>query len=196
MTEAGIQARWVWKLLSGWADGFLQEPGRDYGSFLEGMDAADLLALVEQARDRLKSLDVRIDAPAAEPQRLFIDRNYNIRLGAGEGPILPLRPLIKTVFILFLKHPEGILLKDRSRYWEELDTIYSVIVPNLSPEVRRSRIRRLVDPEDNSFSEKASVLNARLEALLPMGTAESYKIQGANGFPRCIPLDPLWVNWE
>ena len=58
------------------------------------------------------------------------------------------------------------------------------------------RIARLVDLQDNSFSEKASVLNARLEELLPEGIAENYKIQGYNGCPRRIILNPLLVHWE
>ena len=181
-------------MLSSWTDDLLQETGGDYRGLLEGMDAADLLALVEQAQERLKALGV--NNPMGEPQQLFIDKEYNIRLGRKDGTVLPLRPLVKAVFILFLKHPEGILLKDRERFEEELDSIYAVIVPNAFPEIRQERIRRLVNPEDNSFSEKASVLNARLEKLLPTGSADHYKIQGTNGFPRRIPLDPLWVNWE
>ena len=54
---------------------------------------------------------------------------------------------------------------------------------------------RLVDPLDNSFSEKASVLNARLDGLLPPEVADHYKISGANGHPRRIALDPLLVTW-
>ena len=53
-----------------------------------------------------------------------------------------------------------------------------------------------MDLEDNSFSEKASVLNARLEELLPEGIAGDYQIQGYNGCPRKIRLNPLLVHWE
>lgn len=55
---------------------------------------------------------------------------------------------------------------------------------------------RLMDPADNAFSENASSLNARLEVLFPDGTAGHYKIQGYNGYPRRIQLDPLLVTWE
>lgn len=46
-----------------------------------------------------------------------------------------------------------------------------------------------------SFSEKVSVLNARLEELLPAGTAEDCKIQGYNGHSRRVPLNPLFAHW-
>lgn len=190
-TKAGIEACWVWRVLSSRADGRLEDPGTDYGGLLEGMDAAELLALAEQVQERLKVFHRN-----EEPRHLFIDREYGIHLDRKDGMALSLRPLVKAVFILFLKHPEGILLKERDLYEEELNEIYAVIAPNVAREDREGRIRRLVNPTDNSFSEKASVLNARLEKVLPAGTAGHYKIQGTNGFPRRIPLDPLLVSWE
>ncbi len=60
----------------------------------------------------------------------------------------------------------------------------------------KARVARLVDLEDNSFSEKASVLNARLKELLPDEIAGDYQIKGHNGYPRKIRLNPLLVHWE
>lgn len=203
-TKAGIEACWAWRVLSSRADGRLEDPGTDYGGLLEGMDAVELLALAEQVQERLKAMGIEDVPPGdglvfhrnVEPRHLFIDREYGIHLDRKDGMVLSLRPLVKAVFILFLKHPEGILLKERDLYEEELNEIYAVIAPNVAMEDREGRIRRLVNPMDNSFSEKASVLNARLEKVLPAGTAGHYKIQGTNGFPRRIPLDPLLVSWE
>ena len=131
----------------------------------------------------------------AGPVELYIDRQYTIHTGSPNGTAMPLRPLVRALFILFLRHPEGIILKQREQYRQELEEIYSVISPTTDREDVTARIGRLVNLQDNSFSEKASVLNARLEALLPKGTAEDYKIQGYNGHPRKIPLNPLMVEW-
>lgn len=68
---------------------------------------------------------------------------------------------------------------------------HTVVAATVSEE-----LKRLMDPADNAFSENASSLNARLEVLFPDGTAEHYKIQGYNGYPRRIQLDPLLVTWE
>lgn len=202
-TFAGIEARWVWALLSLGASGALEEPVADYGGMLEQMEAEDLLVLLGQVRERLKAMGVSASAPetmpdseAAAPVELFIDRRYTIRMGAPDGPVLPLRPLVKTLFILFLRHPEGILLKERDKFRRELEEIYTIISPAASREDVLARVGRLVDIQDNSFSEKASVLNARLEELLPSGLAEVYKIQGYNGHPRRVPLNPLLVHWS
>lgn len=195
-TFAGIEARWVWALLFSGTGGALEEPKADYGGMLERMEAQELLALMGQVQARLRALGVALEESRPEPVRLFIDRAYNIRMGAPDGAELPLRPLVKALFILFLRHPEGILLKQREMFRRELEEIYGVISPNTEREDVSARVGRLVNLQDNSFSEKASELNARLEALLPGEVAEQYKIQGYNGHPRKIPLDPLLVNWE
>ena len=201
----------MWLLLSG-HQGVLEEPAVDYGGMLERMEAAELLALMEKLQERLRAMGILADASGmvsepvvAAPVELYIDHQFIIRTGSYAGPVLPLRPLVKALFILFLRHPEGILLKQRDRYRQELEDIYSLICPNTAMEVVHhvkiavvalERVGRLVNLQDNSFSEKASVLNARLEELLPSGMAEDYKIQGYNGHPRRIMLNPLLVHWE
>ena len=197
--NANIQARLAWALINA-IENLLAEPAADYSGLLEGMEANELLQLIEQANQRLEAMGAKPPGepscePPIPPVRLYINSQYIIRQGSRTGPELPLRPLVKSIFILFLKHPEGIILKQRSQYRKELEGIYAVIAPSAGPEVIRSRIERLVSLQDNSFSEKASVLNARLEEILPAGTAEGYKIHGTNGHPRRIPLSPLAVEW-
>ena len=188
----------MWLMLFPVTERGVNEPSFDYGGMLDGMEAAELLVLMEKVQERLKNLGCGFGliTESVEPVELFIDRNFIIRMGGPDGPMLQLRPLVKTLFILFLKHPEGILLKQRDCFRAELEEIYGVISPNTDREDVKARIGRLVDLEDNSFSEKASVLNARLEELLPEGIAGDYQIQGYNGCPRKIRLNPLLVHWE
>lgn len=185
----------MWWLLFPGIPGRLSEPQVDYGDLLDGMEAAELMALMTKVQERLKHLGCGLES-LGEPVELFIDKNYSIRMGGPDGPILQLRPLVKTLFILFLRHPEGVLLKQRVIFREELEEIYSTINPNTYKEDVKARVARLVDLEDNSFSEKASVLNARLEELLPKGIVDNYQIKGRNGCPRKILLNPLLVHWE
>ena len=155
-------------------DGVLSDPAADYGGLLERMEAAELLVLMEKVQKRLTELGVRAEAvPVDDTQiNLFIDKKFTIRMDCPDGRVIPLRPLVRSLFILFLRHPEGILLKQRDLYREELEQIYSVISPNTAHEDVQARIGRMVNLQDNSFSEKASVLNARLEALLPQRMAD------------------------
>ena len=201
-TVVGIEARICWSLLTAKGNGILREQEPDYCGMIERMEAEELLEMMEMIQRRLESLqcDKRSDMLKPDSQsvatRLFIGKDYSIRMNGPEGMIIPLRPLVKAVFILFLKHPEGILLKRRDCYGKELEDIYTTIVPEVEEEVRHKRIQRLINPQDNSFSEKASVLNATLDRLLPAGIVDGYKIQGTNGHPKRIPLGPLLVEWE
>ena len=194
MIRGNIEVQLMWQLLFPGVPGKLSEPPVDYGDLLDGMEAAELMALMTKVQERLKNLGCGLES-LPEPVELFIDKNYSIRMGGPDGPILQLRPLVKTLFILFLRHPEGILLKRRDSFRAELEEIYSTINPNTFKEDVKARVARLVDLEDNSFSEKTSVLNARLEELLPKGIVDDYQIQGRNGCPRKIRLNPLLVHW-
>ena len=197
-TKASIEACWLWQMLFLEPVGVLAEPTADYDGLLEQMEASELLALMGKVQKRLAELGVETEAATEDdtPVNLFIDKKFTIRMDRPDGLALPLRPLVRSLFILFLRHPEGILLKQRDLYREELEEIYSVISPNTAQEDVRARIGRMVNLQDNSFSEKASVLNARLVALLPKGAAELCKIRGSNGHPRRISLSPLWIHWE
>ena len=198
MIHGNIEPQLMWWLLTQGSVRGVEEPSVDYGGLLDGLEAAELLMLMEKVQDRLKDLGRGLESltDPVDSVELFIDKHYNIRMGGADGSILALRPLVKTLFILFLKHPEGIILKQRDCYREELEKIYSTINPNTDRDDVKARIARLVDLQDNSFSEKASVLNARLEELLPDGIVENYQIRGYNGHPRRIQLNPLLVHWE
>jgi len=198
-TIGGIEARLFWSLLTAGTDGMLKEQRVDYCGMIDRMEASELLEMMGMIQRRLKEMEVENVSTAnlrSEEVKLFIHKDYSIRINGPWGMALPLRPLVKSLFILFLKHPEGILLKQRGSYEKELEEIYATIVPEVDEDIRRQRIQRLVNPQDNSFSEKASVLNATLDRHLPAGIVDGYKIQGANGHPRRIPLDPLLVEWE
>lgn len=194
---AGVEAQLAWLLLFSDEDGFLRESSDiDYAGMLEGMEAAELLALIKEVRRRLEIMGGQNETEEQAPVELYIDKNYSIRMGGPAGTQIPFRPLVRAVFILFLKHPEGILLKDRARFQKDLEDIYKVIAPDVDAEDRRRRIRKLTDLEDNAFSENLSVLNATLERIMPVSQVHNYKVQGNNGYPRRIPLSPLMVHWE
>ena len=121
---------------------------------------------------------------------------FNLMGRIRETLAVPLQPLLKTIFIFFLRHPEGICLKDRANYADEISSIYAVISPETSETVREQRMVRLLSPLDNSFSEKLTNLNKRLEEILGKEQSPIYKVQGSNGHPRRIPLSTIYVEWE
>ncbi len=168
----------------------------DYAGMLEGFEAAELLALVKEARRRLMKMGVQDETDTQAPVELYIDSKYNIRVGGPGGMQIPFRPLVRAMFILFLKHPEGIILKDRARFQEDLEDIYKAIAPNVDADDRRRRVQKLTNLEDNAFSENLSILNTTLDRIIPLSQVHNLKVQGNNGYPRRILLSPLLVHWE
>ena len=202
----------MWLLVSSRAAGTLEEPASDYGGMLDQMDAVELLALMENVKKRLETMGVKappmprqpeVDGvPAStittdlDPVHLYIDKQFTIRMGTDKGPVLNLRPLVKTLFILFLRHPEGIRFGDLRDYRDEmLDLYMGISGRNDRAELERS-IDRLIDPKDNSIHEKAANLAAALARYFRPESLPAYKLSGKAGAPKRISLDRNLVEWE
>lgn len=198
----GIQARVAWEILFG-KTGVLEEPEVPYGDpeRLDLLSARELFDLLQKVQEKLqeKGYDVSIDKAdgpiSPEPQTLHISKDYRILIDCLGLKEITLRPLLRAVFILFLRHPEGIRIKEKQAYREELLDIYAHIFPNLDPDICRERIDRLIAPGQNAFSENLSHLNRALTSILGPD-ASPYQVYGSNGRPRRILLDPVYVVWE
>ena len=198
----GIQARMAWEILFG-KTAVLEEPEVSYGDpeRLDLLSARELFDLLQKVQEKLKEKGYAVSIDKAdEPldpdlQTLHITKDYHILIDCLGLKEIPLRPLLRTVFILFLKHPEGIRIKEKHAYREELLDIYAHIFPNLDPDICRERIDRLIAPGQNAFSENLSHLNKALTSILGP-SASSYQVYGSNGHPRRILLDPVYVIWE
>lgn len=59
---------------------------------------------------------------------LIISKNYRIFLG-DERREVQLEPLVKSLYLLFLRHPEGIIFKNLPDYRKELADIYNKLRP-------------------------------------------------------------------
>lgn len=198
----GIQARVAWEILFG-KTGVLEEPEVKYGDSerLDLLSARELFDLLQKVQEKLqeKGYDVSIDKAdgpiSPEPQTLHISKDYRILIDCLGLKEITLRPLLRAVFILFLRHPEGIRIKEKQAYREELLDIYAHIFPNLDPDICRERIDRLIAPGQNAFSENLSHMNRALTSILGPD-ASPYQVYGSNGRPRRILLDPVYVVWE
>lgn len=198
----GIQARVAWEILFG-GTSVLEEPEVPYGDAerLDLLSTRELFDLLQKVQDKLKekgysiSIDKADDPLNPQLQTLHIGKDYRIFIDCLGLKEIPLRPLLRAVFILFLKHPEGIRIKEKDAYREELMDIYAHIFPNLDQDICRERIDRLIAPGQNAFSENLSHLNRALGSIL--GTnASLYRVYGTNGHPRRILLDSMYVIWE
>lgn len=127
--------------------------------------------------------------------QLIISRNYRIYLG-DERREVHLEPLLKSVYLLFLKHQEGISFKDLPDYREELAQIYNKVKPwGLTERALRS-IEDVTNPMLNSINEKCARIRKVFIDMLNSSLAEQYYIKGSRGKVKKIVLPRDLVVWE
>ena len=127
--------------------------------------------------------------------KLIIGRNYRIFLG-DDRKELRMEPLVKSVYLLFLQHPEGIAFKDLPDYRQELANIYNKVRPwGLTDRAIRS-IEDVTNPLLNSINEKCARIRKMFVTMLDSSIAEHYYIKGTRGQAKKITLPRDMVIWE
>ena len=127
--------------------------------------------------------------------KLIISRSYRIFLG-DERKEVHLEPLVKAVYLLFLKHPEGIVFKDLPDYRKELAKIYNKVRPwGLTDRAVKS-LEDVTNPMLNSINEKCARIRKAFGALLDRRVAGQYYIKGVRGKAKIIALNRELVVWE
>lgn len=128
-------------------------------------------------------------------KKLVISRNYRIFLG-DERKEVHMEPLVKAVYLLFLKHPEGIVFKDLPDYRMELADIYNKVRPWGLNERALQSIEDVTNPLLNSINEKCARIRKVFATILDSSVAEHYYIRGTRGKAKCIDLPREMVVWE
>lgn len=172
----------------------LEERGALYGVNWEEQQTRDLVAFVRRAQEELRKRTPSPPPAVTAPiPCLPVRITPALRIYIGEQE-LKLRPMAKTVLLLFLKHPEGIAHKEIADHEEEISALYRRVSRFQEPEAIARCVRRIVDLFENDFSVNVSRVNAAVDALLddPL----PYRIGGLPGQPKSILLDRSLVTWE
>ena len=127
--------------------------------------------------------------------KLLITKNYKLILDDCCKEV-HMEPIVKAVYLLFLKHPEGIVFKCLPDYREELADIYNKLRPmGLSDRAIQS-IEDVTNPLLNSINEKCSRIRAAFQAEVDPTFLDQYAITGKSGEAKKISLPRELVNWE
>lgn len=133
---------------------------------------------------------------------MVITENYDIILPYYNDLHIKMEPLVKAVFILFLRHEEGIVFKCLSDYRDELKAIYLDIRSklerpgHLSEERINQSIDALTNPLSNSINEKCARVRAAFVSQFDESLAKYYYIDGNCGEAKRIILDRDLVEWR
>lgn len=126
---------------------------------------------------------------------IVIDKNYKIFLGDNRAEI-HMEPLVKAVYLLFLRHPEGIIFKDLPDYRVELTKIYSEVRPWGLTDRALQSIEDVTNPLLNSINEKCARIRNAFVNVMESKAAEPYIIKGMRGGIKKIALPRDLVVWE
>lgn len=128
--------------------------------------------------------------------KLTITKDYAIILSDYDNKEVKMEPLVKAVYLLFLKHPEGIAFKQLPDYRQELIDIYNDLRPLGLNKRSLQSIEDVTNPLLNSINEKCSRIRATFYAEVDASLADQYCIVGKSGEAKKIILPRDWVIYE
>lgn len=103
--------------------------------------------------------------------------------------------LSKALYFLYLRHPEGIRIKELYDYYPELLDLYQSVSGREDKEGMRQSIFRLVEP-GNDVNVLISRIKKAFSKEFSPNIAKNYCIVGSRGEPRTIALDRALVTWD
>ena len=165
-------------------------PTQEYLSEEDEQLLSEILELIERLhhtgiRQRLIEQMVRM---TVKPSTLKVTDDARLLL-TNYGKEVKMLPIDKLVYIFFLRHPEGIALKDLADHKEELTNLYERILGKRLTQKQVASIKRLCNPLDNSINEKLSRIRQAFRAVAHDSVANCYIVQGERGELRNITLN-------
>ena len=187
-----------------WGDVHDNEPPSELGFCTQGEEESTD-DLMEEIRERVAKLRQRGIAeylleqlihPDNRLSRMVITKDWRIVLPDYNDMEIKMEPLVKAVYLLFLRHPEGITFKQLPDYREELTRIYNQLKPSGLTDRAIQSIDDVTNPMLNSINEKCARIRAAFVGQFDEYMAKSYYIDGLRGEAKKIALPRNLVTWE
>ena len=118
---------------------------------------------------------------------VLINYDFQIILPQYQNREIKLSHLTKAIYILFLKHPEGILLTELHKYENELLSIYKAISYQVSLDKIKKSVQDLITNEKGIFVHFSRIKSVFMKNFTDE-YAKNYYIQGEKGQKKFIRL--------
>ena len=189
----------------------ISEESYKSGRYIEGKvqesvpvedDTEELMDAIRERIDRLRQRGIaeylleQLIHPDDRLSRLAVTKDYRIVLPDYQNMEIKMEPLVKAVYLLFLKHPEGILFKQLSEYRGELTQIYEKLRPTGLTGRALQSIEDVTNPLLNSINEKCARIRGAFVGEFDDYMAKYYYIDGKRGEAKKIALPRDLVVWE
>ena len=198
------QKRLPGKYCDDWGEGDSSDSPAD-SQFNTQKGGENIEDLMEEVRERIVKLRQRGIAeylleqlihPDNRLSRLVVTKDYRIVLPDYNDMEIKMEPLVKAVYLLFLRHPEGIMFKFLPDYREELARIYSELRPLGLTDRALQSIEDVTNPLLNSINEKCARIRGAFVGQFDDYMARHYYIDGLRGEAKKISLPRNLVVWE
>lgn len=186
-----------------WEEGSTEEYAD--GMFKWVLADKEASGLIDEVRERIKKLEeygigkkllLKLLEEKPKLSRLVVTQDMRILLPDYNNMEIKLEPINKAVYLLFLRHPEGIMFKYLPDYRKELAEIYQKIKPlGLNERALRS-IEDVTNPCLNSINEKCARIRGAFISQFDDEIATHYYIYGWRGEAKKISLPRDLVIWE
>lgn len=120
----------------------------------------------------------------------FLDKD------SGQPKEVKMDALTKMLYFFFLKHPEGVRVKEVGDYLAELMHLYMGITGRDGKDAIRASILGHVDPFGNGINVSMSRIKAAFKNQVEESVARFYWVEGKGGEPYRVALDRDFVLWE
>lgn len=181
------------------------EPKVDYNAGADekfDKESKQLIKEVEERISQLRKMGIsqwaleQLVKPEVKLSKLVVTDDFRIVLPDYHELEIKMEPLVKAVYLLFLKHPKGIMFKYLPDYRKELTEIYVKLKPyGLSDRVVQS-IEDVTNPLLNSINEKCARIRGAFVGQFDDRMARHYYIDGRRGEAKKIALPRDLVVWE
>jgi hypothetical protein len=156
-------------------------------SNLSTIEISHALSIMESLR--VKMLFAQNFRQTSPLSGLKIDRGGRIILPDYANIEIRLPAMEKALYILFLRHPEGIYISQLSDFRDELSDIYVQISTRGLREDMRRRINELTNILNDQVSVKISRIKRAFIDVIGESLADHYIIKGENAERKGIALD-------
>lgn len=180
-------------------DSFEEETKKMLADIKEKLDAVRLRGVSE-------AIIARYVEPCPKLSRMTIGYDFTITLNDYNDTEIVMEPVVKAVFLLFMRHEEGIRFKDLEDYQTELEIIYRAVKAkrndidkkmeaDFQPQISES-VKSLTNPCSNSINEKCARIKEAFVVHFHDSIASNYYVQGVRASAKRIRIPRNLVRWE